>query len=167
MRPTRTPRRSRAPWGTARGEPLADPRGSTIARNSAGGAVMLRSWWRRTVRQRKPETTSSGRGPVRRAVLALEALEGRDVPSVVQPTYVTFHPAGASPLGSPGPVGYTPAQVRHAYGFDQIVFGGGIVGDGSGQTIAIIDAYDDPNIASDLHQFDLAFGLPDPAFTKV
>ena len=36
-----------------------------------------------------------------------------------------------------------------------------------GTTIAIVDAYDDPNIASDLHQFDLAFGLPDPTFTKV
>ena len=27
--------------------------------------------------------------------------------------------------------------------------------------------YDDPNIASDLHQFDVAFSLPDPKFTKV
>jgi subtilase family serine protease len=64
----------------------------------------------------------------------------------------------------------TPAQVRHAYGFDQIAFqvnGRSIAGDGSGQTIAIIDAYDDPNIASDLHYFDRTFGLPDPpTFTK-
>ena len=72
------------------------------------------------------------------------------------------------PLASSGPTGYTPAQIRHAYGFDQISFSGGTVaGDGSGQTIAIVDAYDDPNIANDLHQFDLAFGLADPSFVKV
>jgi hypothetical protein len=60
----------------------------------------------------------------------------------------------------------TPTQVRHAYGFDQINFGG-VPGDGSNTTIAIVDAYDDPKIANDLHQFDLKFGLPDPTFTKV
>ena len=38
--------------------------------------------------------------------------------------------------------------------------------DGSGQTIAIIDAYDDPNAAADLHHFDVNFGLPDPPFLK-
>jgi autotransporter-associated beta strand protein len=74
----------------------------------------------------------------------------------------------ADPLGSANPVGLLPAQVRHAYGIDQISFGNGsVAGDGSGQTIAIIDAFDDPNIANDLHQFDLRFSLPDPAFTKV
>jgi hypothetical protein len=72
-----------------------------------------------------------------------------------------------NPLGSGGPTGYSPSQVRHAYGFDNIVFSGGIVGDGSGTTIAIVDAYDDPNIANDLHQYDVRFGLPDPVFTKV
>jgi subtilase family serine protease len=48
----------------------------------------------------------------------------------------------------------TPANVRHAYGFDQIN------NQGAGQTIAIIDAYDDPNIESDLAYFSQAFGLP-------
>src|SRR5262249_61507491 len=43
----------------------------------------------------------------------------------------------------------------------------GVVGDGSGQTIAIVNAFDNPNIANDLHQFDVQFGLPDPTFTKV
>src|SRR5262249_50727787 len=33
--------------------------------------------------------------------------------------------------------------------------------------IAIVDAYDDPNIAGDLQKFDAAFGLPNPSFTKV
>ena len=55
----------------------------------------------------------------------------------------------------------TPAQMSAAYGVDEIMFGN-IQGNGAGQTIAIVDAYDDPDIASDLHQFDLQFGLPDP-----
>jgi hypothetical protein len=45
-----------------------------------------------------------------------------------------------------------PAQVRHAYGFDQLT------ADGTGQTIAIIDAYDDPNIFKDVNTFDQAYG---------
>src|SRR5262249_54579450 len=64
---------------------------------------------------------------------------------------------------------FTPTQIRHAYGFDQISFavnGQTYKGDGSGQTIAIVDAYDDPNILSDLKRFDATFGLADPAFTK-
>src|SRR4051812_48381146 len=49
-------------------------------------------------------------------------------------------------------VSYAPAQVVHAYGFDQQTL------TGSGQTIAIVDAYDNPNIASDLAAFDTKFG---------
>ena len=56
---------------------------------------------------------------------------------------------------------YTPVQVRHAYGLDRITFNHGAVrGDGNGQTIAIIDAYDQPNLAGDLAAFDLTFGRP-------
>jgi hypothetical protein len=62
---------------------------------------------------------------------------------------------------------YTPGQVRHVYGFDQVKFGN-VAGDGSGQTIAIVDAYDDPNIAADLKNFDQVFGIKDPpSFLKV
>ncbi len=84
------------------------------------------------------------------------------------PTIVPFHMGGgATPLSNPAPTGYSPAQMRHAYGFDKISFNNGAVaGDGSGTTIAIVDAFDDPNIANDLKQFDAAFGLPDPVFNK-
>ena len=62
--------------------------------------------------------------------------------------------------------GYTPAQLTHAYGLDAIAFrtsAGAIVpGDGSGETIALIEADHDPSLASDLHVFDQANGLPDP-----
>jgi hypothetical protein len=67
---------------------------------------------------------------------------------------------------------FTPIQIRHAYGFDRVGFEdathGLVAGDGSGQTIAIVDAYDDPNIASDLAHFDSMYNLPaPPSFTKV
>jgi hypothetical protein len=74
----------------------------------------------------------------------------------------------AAAVTNPTPQGYTPAQVRAAYGVNQIAFSNGVAGDGSGQTIAIVDAYDDPNIASDLHAFDQTFGIADPpSFTKL
>jgi subtilase family serine protease len=65
-----------------------------------------------------------------------------------------------SPAGvGAAPAGMTPAQVRHAYGFDNVSFGG-VAGDGAGQTIAIVDAYDDTKITSDLAVFSQTFGLP-------
>jgi hypothetical protein len=67
--------------------------------------------------------------------------------------------------------GYNVAQVTHAYGLDAITFpsasGQRIAGDGSGETIALIEAYNDPNLASDLHVFDQANGLPDPSLSVV
>jgi hypothetical protein len=67
------------------------------------------------------------------------------------------------------PTGFTPQEIRRAYGFDAVRFANGtIAGDGRGQTIALVDAYDDPRIAADLAAFDQAFGLPDPpSFRKV
>ncbi len=77
---------------------------------------------------------------------------------------------GSSPSASPGSAAVSPQQIRHAYGLDQL-------SQNAGGVIAIIVAYDDPKIvsstssgfsASDLHQFDLAFGLPDPpSITKI
>jgi hypothetical protein len=141
-----------------------------------GKEYVMRSWWNHL---RDLLSRTARRRPLRRSALRFEVLEDRLVPSslplhpslasagVATPRYTLFRPHGAAaPLGSPGPVGLNPTQVRHAYGIDQVTFGS-VRGDGSGQTIAIVDAYDDPTIAADLHQFDLAFGLPDPTFTKV
>ena len=56
-----------------------------------------------------------------------------------------------------------PRQIAQAYGFNQVSFdNGAIKGDGAGQTIAIVDASYDPNIASDLQKFDAQFGLSAP-----
>jgi subtilase family serine protease len=71
------------------------------------------------------------------------------------------------PFVNNGPSGYSPQQIQNAYGVNQIKFANGIVGNGAGQTIAIVDAYNDPNIASDLAKFDAAYGLPAPPSFKV
>jgi subtilase family serine protease len=101
----------------------------------------------------------------------VESLEGRMLlsTSAASPQGPLMSPTITSiSLGSLVPNGYTPTQVSHAYGFQQIAFNNGTVrGDGSGQTIAIIDAFDDPNIIADLHAFDQTFNLADPPhFTK-
>ena len=76
-------------------------------------------------------------------------------------------PAG---VGDPAVAPFTPAQIKQAYGINSISFNS-IIGDGAGQTIAVIEAYNDPKFVSstspsfstsDLHQFDLHFGLADP-----
>ena len=57
-------------------------------------------------------------------------------------------------------IGYTPAQIRSAYGFSGLpAAANGHALDGTGQTIAIIDNYDDPNVFNDLDWFDTQFGL--------
>jgi subtilase family serine protease len=55
------------------------------------------------------------------------------------PIQVTNRPQTPS-----SPTGILPTQFRQAYGFTRIP------NQGQGQTIAIVDAFDDPNIASDL-----------------
>jgi hypothetical protein len=138
-----------------------------------------RSRWHRPRPLRKPSIQ-----PI------LEDLENRLVlSSILLPIFAHGHhepgvvPTGHTvPLdfGSPTPVGYIPAQLDTAYDINKILFGS-IEGDGAGQTIAIVDAYDDPAFVdstingqtnpafstSDLAEFDQTLGLPDPpSFTK-
>lgn len=81
--------------------------------------------------------------PRRSFLLRVEELEPRDVPASIDP-----------------------AQIRAAYGFDRIITDGSLPG--TGQTIAIVAAYDHPTIAADLATFSARYGLPGPAsFTKV
>ena len=77
---------------------------------------------------------------------------------VVQPSVSVTPQAGTG-----SPAGLSPAQIKAAYGLNQ----GTITGNGAGQTIAIIDAYDDPSIASNLATFDAQYGLAaPPSFTQ-
>jgi subtilase family serine protease len=72
-----------------------------------------------------------------------------------------------SSSSSSAPAGYGPAQIRHAYGFDAVTLGNGKPATGSNQTIAIVDAFSDPNIAGDLATFDATYGLPAPPSFRV
>jgi subtilase family serine protease len=54
---------------------------------------------------------------------------------------------------------YGPLQYEKAYDLKTLYNHGN---SGQGQTIAIVDAFGSPTIASDLHTFDQAYGLPDP-----
>jgi subtilase family serine protease len=70
---------------------------------------------------------------------------------------------GATESGPAG--GLTPAQLASAYEYDPAE-------GGAGQTVALVDAYDDPNIEKDLATFDTNYGLPactsaNGCFTKV
>ena len=58
-----------------------------------------------------------------------------------------IHPRGPAQSAIPANA-YQPAEIRSIYGFNATG-----VGNGSGQVIAIVDAFDDPNIASDLTTF--------------
>ena len=64
------------------------------------------------------------------------------------------HPVRFRPLVTTSPSGYLPAQIRHAYGFDQIAL------TGAGQKIAIVVAYGSPTLQSDLNTFCDATGTP-------
>ncbi|HTD09052.1 MAG TPA: PKD domain-containing protein [Solirubrobacteraceae bacterium] len=58
---------------------------------------------------------------------------------------------GASSAGPAG--GLTPAQLAGAYNYEP-------ANGGAGQTVAIVDAYNDPDIEGDLATFDSEYGLP-------
>ena len=72
-----------------------------------------------------------------------------------------------TPMAGPGSTALTPQQILGAYGINKITLSGGIKGNGAGQTIAIVDAYNDPNITSDLTAFDNQFGIAAPPSFKV
>jgi subtilase family serine protease len=104
--------------------------------------------------------------------LICESLEHRQLlsanPAVTSAAQVTAQPSvDVIPLVSTGPSGYSPQQIQTAYGVNQIKFSGGTVtGNGAGETIAIVDAYNDPNISLDLAKFDSEYKLSAlPSFT--
>ena len=65
------------------------------------------------------------------------------------------------PQNPSSPGGILPVQFKAAYGFNRIP------NQGQGQTIAIVDAFDDPNIASDLAFYQSYFNLAPCNFQKV
>jgi subtilase family serine protease len=76
-----------------------------------------------------------------------------------------IHPtaASATPDAIPAGYGYGPSQLQSAYNLTSAS-----ASDGSGRTIALVDAYNDPTAASDLAAYRSAAGLPAvPSFEQV
>ncbi len=72
----------------------------------------------------------------------------------------------ARPLASASPTGLSPVDIKGAYSFSSSYTAG------SGWTIGIVDAYDDPTAENDLNVFSQQYGLPpcttaNLCFTKV
>jgi subtilase family serine protease len=59
---------------------------------------------------------------------------------------------GDGPQLTSGPTGYGPTQIQSAYGLKGLKSGG--------RTVAVVDAYNDPNAAADLATYRTAYGLP-------
>jgi subtilase family serine protease len=62
------------------------------------------------------------------------------------------------------PCGYTAAQFQGAYGLDKAIKSGN---DGSGQTVAIIDAFASPTILQDANTYSQRHGLPPVKFRQI
>ena len=89
-----------------------------------------------------------------------EQLESRELLSDMPLALPTYRMAPL--VGSGPPSGsFTPAQIQQAYQFNQVSY------NGSDETIAIVDAYNDPDIQSDLNTFDTQFGLPSTTISVV
>ena len=129
-------------------------------------AIVRRSLGPRRRRRVRPSHLRVQVEPLDRRLL-LSATPAPGVPAqsagYVVPMLTASVPGAAQiqPDGSGSPQGFTPSQILDSYDFNQLSL------NGSGQTIAIVDAYNDPNITGDLHAFDAEFGLPDPPSFRV
>ncbi|MEA2131108.1 MAG: hypothetical protein QOJ85_3999 [Solirubrobacteraceae bacterium] len=123
-------------------------------------------------------------GALHRIVAGVRGLDGGDVAQarspLPPPAYATSGPcssyfgevaAGDAPgaLGQPGPFpavpcGYTPQQLRSAYGLDP-AYAAGI--DGRGVKVAIIDPFDSPRARQDTDTYSARHGLPPVDLTRI
>jgi subtilase family serine protease len=111
-----------------------------------------------------PAAAHSGPAPMlEKGPMAVSA----NVDSTAGPDYGLFTcQVGLSPYTC-----YDPYQMRRAYGADALIAAGY---DGTGKTIVIIDAFQNPNIVNALNTFNSFYGLPlmnagpgTPTFTQV
>ncbi len=95
--------------------------------------------------------------------IAFQNVDGSNYLAFTAPSRGTYTYAGELPLFS-GQV--SPAQLRNAYGVNQISFPGPngttVAGTGAGQTIAIVEEGVDPTLQADLTTFDQFFGIAAP-----
>ena len=100
-------------------------------------------------------------------LIGIAVLLTASVPLMAQASpggHMVFYPpvrVAPGPQNPSSPTGILPVQFKAAYGFNQIP------NQGQGQTIAIVDAFDDPNIESDLAFYANYFHLTPCNFQKV
>jgi subtilase family serine protease len=92
----------------------------------------------------------------------------------IVPSESSAYASDATPLASGTAVAtYTPAQIRAAYGLPALPAAGTTLTSaqaaqlGAGQTIYLIDTYDDPNAAAELAAFNQQFALPTCTVTPI
>jgi hypothetical protein len=116
--------------------------------------------------QSKPRRSSSqsfSRQRRKRYQPRLGPLELRTMLSVVAPSGVSTPSVQYNAITTAAP--YGPSQVYQGYGYNRVIFQQGsnyYLGNGAGQTIAIVDAFNDASIKSNLASFDSQVGLPAP-----
>lgn len=103
----------------------------------------------------------AGAGSVQAASTAPPAATPRPACGAAAPGYATcFAVVGpGTPVranDAAPPAGYGPADLASAYNLASAQAAGG----GTGRTVAVVDAYDDPTAASDLAVYRSTFGLP-------
>jgi subtilase family serine protease len=138
-----------APGGGAHVTSSGDP----SATGDAGARAQLSSRERGTIHYAVPKRVCPKPAPGELSCMALRLV---DVPkgtkgakSYVAPAYAT------GPTG-----GFTPADLASAYGYTPSS------SVGATQTVAIVDAYDDPHALSDLNAFNAHYGLPPETSTS-
>lgn len=99
-----------------------------------------------------PSSSSRSASSTGQAMQALHArvCPGAEIGSARCHSWVRVDAKGA-PLATTTPRGFGPADLQSAYGLSAL---------GTGGTVAIVDAYDDPNAEADLGVYRSQYGLP-------
>ena len=112
-----------------------------------------------------PDGTELGGTPVQNAVGGVAVFSNLSVTDPVTNAALLASTPGVTDIPNATPytfnvIGYTPDQVRKAYGITQLGFdSSGHALDGTGETIAIITPWHDPSLFQDVDGFDKQFGL--------
>jgi hypothetical protein len=128
--------------GQASAAPASPAAASTAARTAAGRTLAGRTAARTAVHTRRACAAAPVAGHAECLAVLRTTATGAALPASA---------ASASSL----PIGYGPAQIQSAYELATAA-----AAQGSGQTVALVDAYDDPNAEADLANYRAEYELP-------